>query len=241
MDDDQQYMTTEQRKRLGRTLTDIRDSLADVLDQTIVRQSRFADGAARSSESTPIPFHEKASDAARHLHGVLTEWIDATARQRNYPHPGMLRTAPAAAWLKHRLIGLAYCDDSAAAYTDITDAYKRALSVCDRPAVAEFVGPCQADGDPQCGGLYCRKDITSFDCHTCGIAIDVPSVRAAVEETMRGRLFTKAELRTALVMYTKAPVSRQRIDNWIRRGRLVEQGGRYSLNEALVLVAEHTA
>ncbi len=110
--DDNQYMTTEQRKKLGATLTDLRDSTAAILDDTIVRQSKFADAAARSSESTPIPFHEKASDAARHLHGVLTEWIDATVRQRNYPHPGMLRIAPSAAWLKHRLIGLAYCDNS---------------------------------------------------------------------------------------------------------------------------------
>lgn len=236
---DDLYLTRPQIQQLSTKLRGLSTWMLHDLDDVICRRTRYNDKQTGSNSfERPVEFHVKASDCAQDVQGVLRAWVWTVTTQRGLTWPGEQRTHLHAAWLDRHLIDLALCEDAGEALDEITDAWKRVNRFIDRPMVPEFIGPCQSDNDARCEGLYCRRGQDVFDCHTCGVTVDVPAVRAAVEEDMRGRLFTKGELRTALVMYAKQTVSRHMVDGWIRRGRLVDRGGKYSLDQALILLAE---
>lgn len=238
---DEMFLTRLERQHLSTKLRGLSTWMVRDLDDVICRRTRYNDKQTGPSGERPVEFHVKASDCAQDLQGVLRAWVWAVTSQRGLAWPGEQRSDKHAAWLDRHLIDLALCEDAGEALDEITDAWKRVFRFVDRPVVPEFIGPCQAEGDAQCDGVYCRRGQDVFDCHTCGVTIDVATVKAATEEALADHLFDKHDLRRALVMRVKEPVPRQLIDGWIKQGRLLERGGKFKLADALVLWAERHA
>lgn len=237
------YLDRPQLRLLSTRLRDIADWAADALDDTICRIIAHNRTPTRSGDR-PLELNEHASIIADEAHGTLRTWAEHICHHSTITWPGEQRIAGWARFIDRHLIDLAKTEEATQAADELRDVHQRIMRTIDRPAEPEFVGPCQAPREAGqtglCAGVYCHRDTTTITCRTCDTDIDVPSVRAATEEQMRSRLFTKAELRTALVMFVKKPVKRQTLDAWIRRGRLVDHGGgRYRLDEALALVATH--
>lgn len=233
---DELYISRPDRQQLSTRLRELRDWICQDLDDTICRQVQFGD-RQQSRAETPVVYNEHASEVAANLHGTLRAWTEHTCTHGKPRWPGEQRTPQYAAWLDRHLIDLAKTEDAPQALDEITDAWKQAKQAIDRPMPQEFVGPCQSDQPGvECEGVYCRRGADTKNCQQCGVTIDIPTVRVTTEAVMRDRLYTKPELRTALVMFTGRPINRTTIDSWIRRGRLPDHAGKYRLDEALALI-----
>lgn len=235
---DDLYLERHEIQTLSTRLRELRDWVCEALDLTICRQVAFTDRQQGHRTEPPVVFNEHASDVAHHLHGTLRFWVEHICTHSTRPWPGEHRAKEYASWIDRHLIDLAKTEQATDAATQITDAWKAAKQAIDRPEDKEFAGPCQSDTDGvTCEGIYCRRNADIKHCTTCGLDIDIPALRAAMEEVMRDRLYTKQELRTALVIFLKRPVARSTIDTWIDKGRLLPHGGKYRLDEALRLAA----
>ncbi|UYL87827.1 helix-turn-helix DNA binding domain protein [Gordonia phage OneDirection] len=242
-DDHNHYLARHEITLLGERLRELRDWVCQDLDDTISRQVAFGDKQDGKRTETPVVFNENAAEVAANLHGTLRAWVEHTCTHSTRVWPGEQRSAHYARWLDRYLIDLAKTEEAPTAVDELTDAWKQAKRAIDRPQDQEFAGPCQSTTPGvECGGVYCRKNADLKNCQTCGATIDIPALRAAMESVMRDWLYTKQELRTALVIYLKKPVPRSTIDGWIRNGRLADHAGKYRLDEALTLAAtRHTA
>ena len=240
---DDLYLTRAEIQQTATRLHELANWICDDLDATLCRQVAFTDrtnGRVRGKGETPNVYNERASEVAHDLHDVLRTWVEHTCIHNTHglTWPGEQRPKRHAQWLNRHLIDLAKTEEAPQAADEIKDCWQRAKQTIDRPQPQEFVGPCQSTTDGvTCEGVYCHKGADTKKCQPCGITIDIPSVKAATEEVMRDKLFTKQELRIAMVMYTSTPVPRQVIDNWIRRGRITDKGGKYKLADALELWA----
>ncbi|QAU07234.1 hypothetical protein HOV03_gp95 [Gordonia phage Asapag] len=234
---DDLYLARHEIRALSDKLRELHDWVCQDLDDTVCRQVSFGDRSNRRTER-PLVFNENASDVAHDVRGTLRSWVEHTCAHSTRQWPGEQQSARYAQWMDRHLIDLAKTEEAPTAYDEITDAWKRAKQAIDRPQDQEFAGPCQSATDGvECEGVYCRKNADLKNCHTCGITIDIPALRSTMEAVMRDRLYTKQELRTALVIYLKKPVPRSTIDGWISKGRLADHAGKYRLDEALTLVA----
>lgn len=242
-DDHNHYLARHEINLLSERLRELRDWVCHDLDDTISRQVAFGDKQDGKRTETPVVFNENAAEVAAVLHGTLRAWVEHTCTHSTRTWPGEQRSAQYADWLDRHLIDLAKTEEAPEAADELTDAWKQAKRAIDRPQDQEFAGPCQSSTDGvECGGVYCPKNADLKNCQTCGVTVDIPALRTAMEAVMRDRLYTKQELRTALVIYLKQPVPRSTIDGWIARGRLAPHAGKYRLDEALTLAAaRHTA
>ncbi|AMS03310.1 hypothetical protein BJD62_gp67 [Gordonia phage Lucky10] len=242
-DDHNHYLARHEIRLLSERLRELRDWVCHDLDDTISRQVAFGDKQDGKRTETPVVFNENAAEVAAVLHGTLRAWVEHTCTHSTRVWPGEQRSAHYAGWLDRHLIDLAKTEEAPTAVDELTDAWKQAKRAIDRPQDQEFAGPCQSTTDGvECAGVYCPKNADLKNCQTCGATIDIPALRVTMEEVMRDRLYTKQELRTALVIYLKKPVPRSTIDGWISRGRLADHAGKYRLDEALTLAAtRHTA
>ncbi|QDP43697.1 helix-turn-helix DNA-binding domain protein [Gordonia phage PhorbesPhlower] len=242
-DDHNHYLARHEITLLSERLRELRDWVCQDLDDTISRQVAFGDKQDGKRTETPVVFNENAAEVAANLHGTLRAWVEHTCTHSTRAWPGEQRSAHYARWLDRHLIDLAKTEEAPTAVDELTDAWKQAKRAIDRPQDQEFAGPCQSTTPGvECGGVYCRKNADLKNCQTCGATIDIPALRATMESVMRDWLYTKQELRTALVIYLKKPVPRSTIDGWIRNGRLADHAGKYRLDEALTLAAtRHTA
>ena len=234
------YLDKPQIQALSRRLRDLSGWAAEALDDTICRIVAHDRAPSRSGDR-PLELNETASDIAGESLGTLRAWAEHICAHSTVAWPGEQRIAGWARFLDRHLVDLAKTEQAGQAVDEISDVHKRIMRIIDRPEAPEFVGPCQAPRDAQnaCAGVYCPRGRDTTHCRTCDLDIDIPTVRAATEEAMRGHRFTKVELRTALLRFTTRPVSRGLIDGWIRRKRLIASAdGKFALNEALELLAQ---
>jgi len=110
---------------------------------------------------------------------------------------------------------LAFCDWAEEYY----DKVRRAL---ERPAPAEYVGPCRGKGEDGAGcdgELYLRDGRTSGRCRACGTEFTQAEQMAYVQGELEQRLMTPAEIVRALkiVGMTTKPGT---VYKWVQRGRL---------------------
>lgn len=208
--------------------------LDDELDTTITRQRSSVLGAGgASSGDKGIPWHERASDAKRTLHGLLVSWV-RFAIEENLPHapawtprdnlPSLSR------WLLHVTRDLANLDIGSETVGEITDA----VAECERVVFWKsrsrtYLGTCEqtviddegavitlsCDGD-----VYAEEDAQVGNCDDCGQGVTVVIRQAQIEERLDSRLCTPAEIATyAVVLGLEVPRERvrQRVVYWHRR------------------------
>lgn len=219
--DDHLYLDRPLIRTLSGRLRDIHEWAAEALDDAVCRIVSH-DRSPIRSDDRPLDINLHASDVAHDIHGTLRAWADHICQHSAVPWPGEQRTAEWAKWLDRHLIDLAKTEDAVAAYDEISDSHKRLMRVIDRPTPSEFVGPCQADGPPQCAGVYCPRGRDTTHCRTCDLTIDIPTVRAATLEQARLTLGTAAELAPIISRFADPTIvgglNRKRITYLARRG-----------------------
>ena len=239
VNDDQKTTGMERThiRALSDRLKDLAGWAGEALDDLIVRQVSRQSGQRPSGER-PLEFNDRASELAAEVHGTLRAWAETVCATQPPPWPGEQRIPGWAKWLDRHLVDLARCEDAIVAFDELSDCHKRVLRAVDIPELPEFIGPCQSDvKDTTCEGVYCARGRVTFDCGTCGVAIDVPTVHAATAEALIGKLYTKKELRTALGILMNKPLPPSTLDSWIKRGRLNPRpNGKFALSEALMLL-----
>src|SRR5690606_38528960 len=124
--------------QLARALGSV-DALAEELDTTITKQRAIpTEGTSRAATCSCaiddpacphalIPWHDKAADAKRHLHGILVSWVRLCSEE-GVRHQSRNNDLPAdnlpslSTWLLWRVDGLARHDAGHDAVNEITAA-----------------------------------------------------------------------------------------------------------------------
>ena len=233
----------------------LREAAADVgeLDITIARLDRRGDPTPRAGKPAPaapirpdsgtlrhyadqatgwaagLPYSEAASDAAWVVRNTVTTWARVIADTVHADPPTDLDDLMR--WVAGRCSWLRYepCGDEALAELD--HAAQLVWRAIDRTGVERrYLGPCVCGTD-----LYARRSAETVTCTGCGTPLDVATLVAGLEEIVRDRSFTAAEIEDAY------GIRADRIRKWASRGRIVARGhdraGRplYALPEVLEL------
>lgn len=114
----------------------------------------------------------------------------------------------------------------AADAADEIQSHARTVSRFVDPPEAKYMGPCQADGKPQCRGLF-SGDGRDRGCGTCGAEFDVYAVKAATDE--RKHIGYRQENDTPMGIALKLRelgirVTNKQITNWANRKLIVKRG-----------------
>lgn len=236
---DQAVLCDDCTEQLERALGDVGAVVAD-LEVTLTRQHSAPIVATAPSASTGLPWHEKAAEATRNLHGLLVLWVRLCDEESVGTGPTDLpadNPAALAGWLLHRVPGLARHDAAAEALDEITDA----VAECERIIFwkrknRDYLGPCgqpvhDEDGDlllDSCpGDVYAEHDAQVGTCDDCGQGVTVVIRKAEMNRLIDDRLCTAAELaRLAVILGLDAPRDRVRkqIHYWHRHKRIAQRG-----------------
>jgi hypothetical protein len=239
---DHLYLDRASCRTLLSWLRDLAWLLAE-LEKVTTRQTRYTGRSERRAADTPVVFNPAASDLAFEIRDVCLSWVSLVAEVRRLPAPGVRDARAAAAWLREHVMDLAQVEPAFDAYEEVRDLHRRAMRMVDRPEEQEFVGPCQSDVEGiGCDGVYARRGADTKNCSACGVCVDVPSVMAATRTRMEDRLYSAAELTTALTVFCGRRITRPTVDRWIATGKLSPRPGEsapvYALDEGAALVSK---
>jgi LSD1 subclass zinc finger protein len=198
--------------QLGRALADV-PFLAAQLGVTLARQSSKASGGR--SATVPLPYDQRAAEAAWVLRSALTGWVRLLADD-DRPADDL---ASMARWLTQRHHALTRHPAADEAHGEITSAVRQAERAIDRRAERWYAGRC-GDCDTD---LYARPGAAMVRCAACPAEYDVDDRRqellAAAEDTLAGAALI-AQALTSLGQ----PVTPERLRQWAHRGRIVAHG-----------------
>lgn len=217
--------------QLARHLADI-PWLAAHLTVTLTRQARTGNGSGRrTGDEQPLPYDQRASDAARHLYLTVVHWAG------RYIHDGS--TAEYARLLSSSLPHLERSDRAADIVTDIADAVQLAEQAIDRPPEQWYAGPCD-----QCHtDMYADPGATLVTCRGCKSAYGVTGRRGHLLAAAEDTLATATVAARALTSLGQ-PLTPDRVWKWAERGRITAHGvdpfGRpqYRVGDLRLLLAE---
>lgn len=227
--------------------------LNDELDTTITRQKAAAiTGGSRSAEHG-LPWHDKAAEAQRTLHGILVLWVRFCTEEgiRGVPGEPPNDNLPSLArWLMHCIHGLTLNDIGPEAVDEITDAVAECRRIVFwKKAARLYLGTCgqvvtDEDGEVitlTCPGeVYAEEGEPVGECDECGQGVTVVIRKAEIDKRLHDRLCTPAEIATyAVHLGLSAPREqvRRRVNYWHRR-KLIEHKGDNQRGEPLFQYGE---
>ena len=236
---------------LARSLAEI-PWMADELATTITKQRAIpTEGGPRGGE-TALLWHEKASDARRHLHSLLVSWVrfcDEEGVAHQSPKDGLPDdTLPALSrWMLWRVDGLARHEIGPDATEEILSAMAECRRVIDRSPDRWYAGPCVQEVDNvACGtDLYARRTKGDVTCRECAAVYDVAERRAWLLAEAEDRLANASDVARAVSWLGARPLTPARVWQWAKRGRIVAKGhdGKaplYRVGDAIDLLAADT-
>lgn len=240
----------------------------DELDTTITRQRAIPTESGSPSASCSckddeidrcphggLPWHEKAADARRALHGLLSTWCrfceEENVRHQS-PMDGLPRedTLPAMSrWLLWRVDGLTLHDIGPEAVDEITDAVAECNRLIDRRPDRWYAGPCNAEDEEgvECGAdLYAKRTKGLVECRDCGASYDVAARRTWLLAAAEDRLADAATIARSVSWLGAEPLTASRVRKWAERGRIVAKGHDgssplYRIGDAINLLASDTS
>lgn len=234
---DQLYLCEECRTTLWNQLDQI-PWLLDELDARIAKMDRIPHGTIgrnrRPGDTTTIDFD--ACETARNTRKTLHHWVVTIAERHTGRKPAALTTAATrdlARWLQVNTTAIARLNCAGQLHHDITklvgpDQRGQLIHAINRHE-RRFAGPCPTirgydnQGRPiECGHtLYADIDETTVVCPECEQAIDVARNldKAAIDRD----LLPEPKLLEVLTNIGE-PVSRVKLYQWIREGRIRPRG-----------------
>ena len=122
----------------------------------------------------------------------------------------------------HQIAQQAWARDAA----DEIRSHARTIGRFVDPPEAKYIGPCQAEGKPQCRGLF-TGDGRDRDCGRCGAQFDIHAVQAATDE--RKHVTYRDENDTPMGIALKLrtigiKVTNKQITNWANRNYIPVKG-----------------
>jgi hypothetical protein len=224
---------------LDRALGDV-TWVSEELDVSMTRQRSAPIVPGAPSASHGLPWHEKAAEATRNLRAILVLWVRLCDEEHVGIGPSALPAdnLPAiAAWLLHRVPGLARHDAAADALDEITNA----VAECERVVFWKrksriYLGTCgqrveDNDGatllESCTGEVYAEEGASVGVCDLCAQGVTVVIRQGELNRQLDDRLCTAAELaRLAVILGLDAPRDsvRKKIHYWHRHKRIVQRG-----------------
>jgi hypothetical protein len=220
--------------------------LAEDLDLAITRQTRMGGGSVGGhSDERPLPWHERASEAATVLQVTLLGWarvLNDTVRPLQGPvccscqHPTCLyadlgrephhQPARTAAWLRRHTGALIRHPAGPDAVDEILAAARNARWAVDAPPRdLIYAGPCNGcEGD-----LYARPGASRVACRWCRdeeggrLTYEVAARRQWMLDALEDLELTAPAIARALSSL-KRPIKPALLHTWVARGRLVPAG-----------------
>ncbi|PKW15946.1 hypothetical protein A8926_3728 [Saccharopolyspora spinosa] len=183
-------------------------------------------GVVAHSASTPVPFHEAASEVGWVMANTVSTWAREVHERNPHLLPPAGSTAAAVAWLVGLPNLLALHPAADELHDEITSVVARVRQVIDRPPDRIYAGPCdaQVEGERCTDHLYARPGSHTARCATCGTEHDV-------DERRRWMIDYAADLRvtaTVALGWTRLlldkTIPRGTWDSWVSRGRIVPHG-----------------
>lgn len=161
------------------------------------------------------------NDVALSLHG----WTRCLAEDAGTDTPTSSDASTLAIHLARHTRQIAQQTWAADAADEIQSHARTVARVVDPPE-AKYIGPCQAEGKPQCRGLF-SGDGRDRGCGKCGAEFDAYAVKAATEE--RKHVGYREENDTPMGIALKLrtlgiKVTNKQITNWANRKRIVARG-----------------
>lgn len=252
---DAAYVCETCADRLSRALGDV-PALVDELEVTITKQRALPTEGGSAASETALPWHEKAADARRALHGLLAMW-SRFCEEEHVRHSSP-RVRPLdehddnlvalSRWLLWRVDGLTLHDIGPEAVEEITDAVAECHRIIDRRPDRWYAGPCTETTDDlrECGAdLYARRTVGEVRCRDCGAVYDVEKRRRWLLDEAEDRLADAATVARAVSWLGAEPLNPGRVRKWAERGRITAKGhdGRrplYRIGDAIDLLASDT-
>lgn len=228
-------------QRFTATLADL-GALDEELSVTMTKQRAAATSGGAKSSDKGLPWHDKAAEARRALHGLLVSWVrlceeeDVRGPEIDFPAD----TIPSlASWLATRVHGLALRDVGPEAMDEITDAAAECHRVIFwKRRSRTYLGTCgHVDTDPDeygianlepCPGeVYAEEGEQVGECDLCGQGVTVVIRKAEIDRRLDDRLCTPAEIATYAVhlgLDVPREKVRQRVNYWHRHKRIEQKG-----------------
>lgn len=235
---DDAYVCDQCVTELDKALGDV-PWLDEQLEVSITRQKAAALGSGARAATTPLPWHEKASEARRGLHALLVSWVlFCTEEQvRGRPSKDAEDDLPSlSAWLLNVTRGLALHDIGPEAVDEITDA----VAECHRVVFWKrrnrvYLGKCEQvvkDEDDVVVTLSCEGDVYANEgdqvgeCEQCGQGVTVVIRKADLDKRLDDRLCTAADL-ASMAVFLGLDVPRERVRKkvlyWHRHKRIQQR------------------
>jgi hypothetical protein len=224
--------TNDELSLCNRCVRKLQDDLASVswlvveLENTLTRQARFTRPSETSrSASTPLPWNDRASQAARLLDKTLRHWVGVVSDYDSTdPSQHITDTTELARWLWRNAGVLRRLDVAGEVHSEIISVIRRARVVVDRPPDLVTYGVCGGAAEQPCDAyLYGAPSRPTVECRKCGSVFQVKERLEWMLDYVRGMNGTAAEVATYLRM-----VGIKITDNGIRglkrRGRIEPVG-----------------
>lgn len=227
---DEAYVCEDCLTALARVLGDV-PWVDEQLEISITRQKASVLGGGSRGTGTPLPWHEKASDAKRSLHSLLATWVQFCVEE-HVRDRGATLDWPAdnlqsmSRWLLWRVDGLAFHDLGNEAVDEITDSVAQAERIIFwRKRDRVYLGTCdhKPDGEDCAGEVYAGEGQQFGHCETCDRGYSVDQRRQDLNDQLDDRLFTAAEIaRLCTYLGLEQPRERVRkqVNSWHKRERI---------------------
>lgn len=217
---DEAYVCDTCVSALNRALGDV-PWLDDELETTITRQRAAATTGAARSAQTGLPWHERASETRRTLHGLLVSWVRFCGEEnvRGLPTWEVRDTLPSLSrFLLNCTRGLTFLDIGPEAVEEITDAVAACERMIDRHPEREYAGPCECGRD-----LYRAPGERWVRCKHCNEQTDTEELLAKMRGAVMGRYVTARE-GAGLLSKFGMETQQGTIDKWRERKRILDHG-----------------
>lgn len=215
---------------LARALGDL-DALLDDLDTTLTRQARKRPSrGSGASDGPPLPFDERASEAARDLRTLLKDWVSLVAEGLcdegvfvQLPMPATAKTL--SSWLMHHTRWLAHHDTGPDAYSEIVAAVNNIRRTIDIAPDVRFIGPCggEVEGVVCTETLYAVEGSDTVRCRTCATTWNILERNLGILAQAEHVAQTITVLTRSFALQGIA-LDTERIKNWVKRGHLHPAG-----------------
>lgn len=213
--------------RLARHLREIATGLPELL--RIARREVSPPGGRTAHNpngySSRPPLNVGALDANNDVELVLFGWARCLADDTNVAIPTELDGVSLARHLRQHADRIAQQTWAPDCADEIHDQWRRVKRMTE-PPVANYIGPCQAVGKPQCRGLF-TGDNRIDHCAKCGVDFDLAAVQEATKERMihgvRSTNGTPMELSQRL-REAGLKVTNKQITYWAKKKLIVQRG-----------------
>lgn len=176
------FLDTHTTKTLAGDLKGIARNLPEVI-RIARRETSPPGGKSARNPNVPgsrPPVNLSALDLFNDVTTALRGWTRCLAEDSGTTPPERSDTSTLAIHLArhaHQISQQTWAPDAA----DEIRSHARTIARFVDPPEAKYMGPCQADGKPQCRGLF-SGDGRDRACGTCGAEFDIHEVKAATEE-----------------------------------------------------------